>query len=106
RPLDALEDALEHAVVGVEVRLALHQAGAAQVVEAQQARAVQPLLERRQEGLPFLDGDGDALVAQPVEEVEEHLPTGCSAAPGRPTSWGSDRSSGRSAGARRRPAPS
>ena len=72
RALDALEDAREDAVVGVEVGLALHQAGARQVIEAEQARAVQAALQRLEERHPLLHRDRDAFVAQPVEEVEEH----------------------------------
>ena len=71
-PLDALEDAREDAVVGVEVGLALHQTGAPEVVEAQQAAAVQSLFEGAQERLPLLDGDRNAFVAQAVEEIEKH----------------------------------
>src|SRR5204863_7727281 len=52
-PLDALEDAREDPVVGVEVGLALHQAGAPEVVEAEQVRAVEPLRERAEERLPL-----------------------------------------------------
>ena len=71
-PLDALEDAREDPVVGVEVGLALHQAGAPEVVEAEQVGAVEPLRERAEERLPLLDRDRHALVAESVEEVEEH----------------------------------
>ena len=59
-------------VVGVEVGLALDQTGAPEMVEAQQAGAVQPLLERAQERLPLLDADRNAFVPQTVEEIEEH----------------------------------
>src|SRR5262249_876261 len=99
RAFDASEHTREDLVVGGEEGLALHQAGAAQVVEAQQARAVQPLLQRCEKRLPLLDGDRDALLAQAGEEIEEHAATppqrltGCSAGPGRPT-W---RDSGRRA---------
>ncbi len=107
-PLDALEDAREDPVVGVEVGLALDQAGAPEVVEAQQAAAVQSLLERAQERLPLLDGDRHAFVAQAVEEIEKHGRTaiGCTAGPGPPTSSGSGPSSRRSGSARRGPARS
>ena len=48
RALDALEDAREDPVVGVEVRLALHQAGAAEVIEARagSSRAAPPRARR------------------------------------------------------------
>src|SRR5262249_41437077 len=71
-PLDAFEDAREDPVVGIEVGLALHQPRAPEVVEAEQVGAVEALLERGEEGLPLLDGDRHALVAQAVEQVEEH----------------------------------
>ena len=71
RALDALEDAEEDAVVGVEVGLALDQAGACQVVEAEQARSVQSLLERVEKRAPLLDADRHPFGAEPVEEVEE-----------------------------------
>src|SRR5581483_4455320 len=72
RALDALEDAEEDAVERVEVRLALHEAGAGEVVEAEQARAVEALLERFEECAPLLDRDRHALGPEAVEEVEEH----------------------------------
>src|SRR5262249_37629804 len=99
RTFDAPENTRADLAVGVEAGRAIHQGGAAQVVEAQQARAVQPLLQRRENRLPLLDGDRDALLAQAGEEIEEHAAappqrlTGCSAGPGRPT-W---RDSGRRA---------
>src|SRR5262249_5387077 len=72
RPLDSPEHPGEDPVVRVEVGLALHQAGAPEVVEPEQARAMQPLVERGEERLPFLDGDRHPFLSQPVEEVEEH----------------------------------
>jgi len=70
--LDAVKDVREDAVERIEVGLALDQAGLCQVIEAEQVAAMQPLLEGGHQHLPFLDGDGDAFVAQAVEEVEEH----------------------------------
>ena len=77
---DAVEHAREDPIVGVEEGLALHETGAAEVVEAQRAGAVQTERERLEEGEPLLHADRHALVAQPVEEIEEH-------APGRGSYW-------------------
>src|SRR5690349_3119882 len=68
-PLDALEHAREDSIVRVEVGLALHETRPPEMVEAEQARAMEALLERREEPLPLLDRDGDAGFAEPVEEV-------------------------------------
>src|SRR5581483_6825687 len=106
RALDAAKDAGEHAVVGVEPGLALHEAGAAEVVEAEQARSVQPGLERAEERVPFVERDRDALGAQPVEKVEEHRVTAGSAARALPSGSGGARPRPGGARARRHPAPS
>ncbi len=76
RPFDPFEHAREDAIVGIEVGFALDQAGAAKMVEAEQGGTMQSLLHGAQECLPFLDGDGNALFAQAVEEIEKHLETG------------------------------
>jgi hypothetical protein len=72
RAFYALEDPGEDAIVGVEIRFALDQAGTPEVVEAQQVRAVQSLLEGAQKRLPFLNGHRDTAVTESVEEVEKH----------------------------------
>ena len=72
RSFDAPENPGENPVVSVEVGLALDQAGAPQVVEAEQAGAVQPFFQRAQESLPLLDGDRHAFFAKAIKEVEEH----------------------------------
>jgi hypothetical protein len=79
-PLDAFEHTREHAIVRVEVGLALDQAGTLKVIEAQQAGAVQPVLQRAHEHLPFLNGDQHAFIAQAVEEIEKTCADNCRSA--------------------------
>jgi hypothetical protein len=70
--LDAAEDPREHAVERVEVGLALHEARRARRGRSRRATTVLTHRERAHEHHPLLDRDGDALVAQAVEELEEH----------------------------------
>ena len=84
--LHSVKDMGKDAIEGVEVGLALHQTGAGQVVEAQEARAVESLLQGFHQRHPFLDPDRNTGVAQLVEEIEEHaafgrVPTDCSGDP-------------------------
>src|SRR5262249_35739986 len=72
RTLYAAEHAPEHAIIRVEVGLALHQNRATEMIEAEQARSVKILFDGAQQGLPFLDRNRHALGAQPIEEIEEH----------------------------------
>src|SRR5262249_24573842 len=128
RTLYAAEHAPEHAIIRVEVGLALHQNRAAEMIEAEQARSVKILFDGAQQGLPFLDRNRHALGAQPIEEIEEHrrMPPlqasargapnravagkssfiGCTAAPGPPSASGSDHPADRGGRRHRRPAPS
>src|SRR5581483_3746859 len=72
-PLNPLEHPRKHPIVSIEVRLTLHQTRSTEVVKAQQVGSVQPELERRQEPLPLLDGDGHPFIAKAVKQIEEHL---------------------------------
>src|SRR5437867_1210332 len=63
RTLYAAEHAREHAIIRVEVGLALHQNRAAEVIEAKQARSVKVLFDATEQRLPFLDRNRHAFGA-------------------------------------------
>src|SRR5262249_38447049 len=72
RAFHAPEHARKHAIIRVEVGLALHQKRAAEVIEAKQARSMEVLFDGAKQRLPFLDRNRYAFGAQSVEEIEEH----------------------------------
>ena len=79
--LDTLENDAEGLVVGVEVRLAVDQDRAAEVIEGREAAFVKPRSEGSEEGDPLLGPDGDLLASERVEKIEKHGclgPSACS----------------------------
>ena len=80
---DVLEVLEKTAVEAVEIRLTLHQKRPAQVVEAGEAGAVQPLLQGLHQGHPFGEGDLQPAPPESIEKFLKHGLTSRSAA-GRP----------------------
>ena len=80
---DVLEVLEKTVVKAVEIRLTLHQKRPAQVVEAGEAGAVQPLLQGLHQGHPFCEGDLQPAPPESIEKFLKHGLTSRSAA-GRP----------------------
>ena len=59
-------------VEGVEIRLALHQKTAAQVIEAGKAGLVEVFVQRLHQRHPLGEGDTQAIAPQEVEKILKH----------------------------------